>query len=114
MIATTSSSNQRAGDGPNDIDRVLGEFFRSEVPNPWPSLAAPVKAPTSRVESSSLSAGRMALAASIAALLASGWFLSGRLPSPAPSAGSPDSGSATVPRGLRTGGTQLLPQPDRK
>jgi hypothetical protein len=40
--------------------------------------------------------------------------LSGRLPNPAPSAGSPDSGSATVPRNLRTGGTQPLPQPGRK
>jgi hypothetical protein len=102
MIANASPPNQRAGDGPEDIDRLLGTFFRSEVPNPWPQLAVPVKTLRFPVASRSLSSGRMALAASVAALLAGGWFLSGRLPGPVPSAGSLDNGSATVPSELRT------------
>ncbi len=105
MNATTSPPNQRASDGPDDLDHLLGRFFRGEVPSPWPTLAAPVKSPISNSGSSSLSAGRMALAASVAALLAGGWFLSGRLPSDAP-AGSLDNSSATVPHGLRIHGTQ--------
>jgi hypothetical protein len=106
MIANTSPTGQQGGDGPEDIDRLLGTFFRGEVPNPWPPLAAPVTTtPVSKLSSSSLSAGRMVLAASIAALFIGGWFVSGRLPGPAPT-GSLDNGAATVPHDLRPGGTQ--------
>jgi hypothetical protein len=102
MTASTSPPNQRAGDGPEDIDRLLGAFFRAQAPNPWPQLAAPIKTPRAPAGSMTLSGGRMALAASVAALLAGGWLLSGRLPNLAPSAGTPDNGAATLPRDMRT------------
>jgi hypothetical protein len=105
MIANASLPNQQADDGPDDLDRLLGEFFRNEVPSPWPPLAAPVKTPVSRVGFGSWWTGRMALAASVAALLVGGWLLSGRLPGPVPT-GSLDNGSATVPSVLRNGGVQ--------
>jgi hypothetical protein len=104
MIATTSPPGQRAGDGPEDIDRLLGAFFRGEVPNPWPPLAAPVKTPAFQV-GSRLWVGRVTLAASVAALVAGVSLLSGRLPGPAPT-GTLDNGSATVPHDLRPGVTQ--------
>jgi hypothetical protein len=102
MIATSSPPSQQAGDGPDDIDRMLGKFFRSEVPAPWPPLSVPVKMPARQYSSGTLSTGRMALAASVAALLAGGWFVSGRLSGPMPATGSLENGAATVPANLRT------------
>jgi hypothetical protein len=100
MIATTSPTNRR---GPDDLDDLLGRFFRGEVPTPWPETPAPVITPAVSHRPAARSAGRVALAASVAALLAGGWFLSGRLPAPAPSAGSLESGGAVVPSTLRNG-----------
>jgi hypothetical protein len=95
MTAPTSSPQH------DDLDRRLGQFFRGEVPDPWPSLTPPVRMPVGRRDTRTLSAGRMALAASIAILLFGGWFLSGQFPAP-PTIGSLDSGNATVPRELRS------------
>jgi hypothetical protein len=90
----------------DDIDGLLTAFFRSEAPAPWPPLKAPVTTPRPSRGSTRNSAGRWALAASVAALLAGGWYLSGRLPGSVPGAPSLDTGSATVRPELRPG-----PQP---
>jgi len=69
----------------DDLDRLLSDFFRSELPNPWP--APPIS--DDLTESLPLSArkpirrgpalrSRFALAASVALLLAGGWLLSGK------------------------------------
>jgi hypothetical protein len=94
MIASSSPSQD------DDFDLQLAQFFRGEVPDPWPRLTAPVASPAARRESKTLSAGRMALAASIALLLLGGWYLNGRLPTPVN--GSLDNGNATLPRDMRT------------
>jgi hypothetical protein len=68
---------------PDELDALLHAFFRAEMPNPWPQLKAPVpasldettKAPPS---SWSRSRSRFALAASVALLMLTSWWLSGR------------------------------------
>src|SRR5262249_25292434 len=66
----------------DDVDRLLSDFFRAELPSPWPG------APVSDEQLLPLSArpirrwsglrSRLALAASVALLLVGGWFLSGK------------------------------------
>jgi hypothetical protein len=105
MTATNSPQKQQ----PEDIDRLLGTFFRGEVPTPWPTFEAPIASPAVGRGGSALSPGRVALAASVAALLVGSWFLSGRLPGVPVDAGSLDSGKASVPRELRPGTTHPTP-----
>jgi hypothetical protein len=106
MIASTSPLRANA---PDDGERQLIEFFRGEVPAPWPAAPMPVRPTVAFRHSSPLSGGRLALAASVAALLIGGWFLSGRMPSPAPG-GSLDDTKATVPSNLRGGATPANPR----
>ncbi len=100
-----------AGDpSPDDLDRLLGAFFRAEVPSPWPrpkALAAVPAAPARRART--LRQSRLALAASVAALLVGGWYLSARRPSvPVPDGATRD-GAATVPAELRRSGNVPMP-----
>jgi hypothetical protein len=68
-----------------DLDWLLSDFFRSEMPSPWPELARPDEQPMilplparkPRPRRSSWRS-RLALAAAVALLLAGGWFLSGK------------------------------------
>jgi hypothetical protein len=98
MIA---SSPTQAGN-PDDIDRLLGDFFRGEVPQHWPAAPLPRQAAVFVRPTTSQYGGRLALAASVAALLLGGWLLSGRLPSRTQS-GSMDDTKATLPTSLRGG-----------
>jgi hypothetical protein len=93
---------------PNDLDRLLRDYFRSEMPEPWPApqmparlAVVPARAGRSRW---GLFRSRFALAASVALLLLAQWFLAGRFHS---EPGDP---------GLRDGGasrdTILLPSGD--
>ena len=90
----------------DDLDRLLTTYFRSELPHPWPELAPPVGVRPAAVEAhpgrSVLTYSRLTLAASVAALVAGGWLLSGRLPTAPPGPGvSLEGGSAKVPKELR-------------
>jgi hypothetical protein len=107
------TATSRRYQSPDDIDRLLADFFRGEVPDPWPTLRAPVVTPVRRKGRSPLRAGRLALAASIAALVAGGWLLSGRMPNVPPNVGSLDSGNATAPREMRSGNTPPTMPPTR-
>ena len=76
---TDSLSRGRSGD---DLDGLLGEFFRSEMPQPWPDAPETDEQPevlswsqTPR-RSRSLFRSRLALAASVAFLLAIPWAIS--------------------------------------
>ena len=101
MTASTSPPNQRAGDGPEDIDRLLVLF---SAPSAQPMAAV------GRPDQDAEGAGRLHDAVGRAngagrvrrSALAGGWLLSGRLPNLAPSAGTPDNGAATLPRDMRT------------
>ena len=69
----------------DDLDRLLSDFFRSELPNPWPK--PPISdGPTATLPLSARKPvrrgpavrSRFALVASVALLLTGGWFLSGK------------------------------------
>ncbi len=76
---TDSLSRERSGD---DLDGLLGEFFRSEMPHPWPDTPetdeqpAILSLPLTPRRSRSLFRSRLALAASVAFLLAIPWVIS--------------------------------------
>lgn len=86
----------------DDLDRLLTAYFRSAMPYPWPMLAPSLRVRPGEPNRSVLTPSRLTLAASVAALVAGGWLLSGRLPVAAPGPGvSLEGGSAKVPKELR-------------
>jgi hypothetical protein len=112
MNASTPPQGQPpAGDGPlDDLDRRLRAFFRSQVPSPWPRLRAPATVARGR---GPLPASRLALAASVAALLAGGWLLGHRLPSPPAPGGVLQDDTAKVPPELRRSADHPAPTAGR-
>jgi hypothetical protein len=64
----------------DDIDGLMRAYFRTEMPDPWPPLSlpdeGPVVLPKPMPVRRSLFRSRLALAASVAFLLAGPWFLS--------------------------------------
>jgi hypothetical protein len=91
---------------PNQVDRLLSDFFRSQLPAKWPAAPAVATAefatPSSTLRTpSSLRRGRAALLASIAVVLIGGWLLAGKLAAPLPKAGSFEGSTATRPADMR-------------
>jgi hypothetical protein len=69
---------------PEEVDTLLRNFFRAEMPDPWPVLKAPATEPF-RQERRPASRwtpirSRMALAASVALLLLGSWCFSAKSP----------------------------------
>lgn len=102
------------------VDRLLADFFKSQMPHPWPSAPVPEE---SLAEPSSLRIApeqsadpgrrpRLTLAVSVAVLLGALWFMSaGSTPGPRPLPARPGAG----PSDLISGGTAKLPKEfDRK
>jgi hypothetical protein len=99
MSATTEKTGE---DCPDDLDRILTAYFRSEVPSPWPSLPTPgTTQPAAVFRSHRLLQSRLVLAASIATLLLGSWLLTGKRLGPANSGVSLHEGAAKVPMDLR-------------
>jgi hypothetical protein len=72
---------ERPGD---DLDGLLTAYFHHELPRPWPA-APEVEEADNRLRSAAprrrpVWSSRLALAASVALLLAGGWMLSGSFP----------------------------------
>jgi hypothetical protein len=65
----------------SELDVLLRNFFRAEMPDPWPTLKAPVEAtlPPARPMPRrwTFIRSKLALAASVALLMAGSWYLSG-------------------------------------
>jgi hypothetical protein len=88
---------------PGDLDAWLSAFFRSEMPDPWPSFQPPAErkapptlpAPRKAPGRWPLFRSRLALAASVGLLVLSGLALPGRLGDPARKASGPVPGDAT-------------------
>jgi hypothetical protein len=93
----------RAEEEPDELDRLLRSFFRSQLPSPWPALKLPAPAGASTWWQRSRS--RLALAASIALLLLGSWWLASKsahyqVPTPVvPGAGA--ASKVDVPEKLR-------------
>jgi hypothetical protein len=91
---------------PNHLDRMLTDFFRSEMPAKWPTpprSESPARIRIGSQPGNSIAASRYALAAGISALLIGGWLLAGRV-APAPDRNATfDNTTATRPGDLRLG-----------
>lgn len=55
---------------PDDLDRLLHDFFQAELPDPWPACPAAAPSAPLAVAGASASRGRLVLAASVLLLLA--------------------------------------------
>jgi hypothetical protein len=75
---------------PDELDRLMSYYFARELPSPWPGPPA-VVVPSVRPQADAGRRSRYALAASVAALLGLGVYLSSAVPGgrPAPGAGQP-------------------------
>lgn len=97
---TTIERNRK----PHDVDGLLREFFKAEMPHPWPVMKPPMAFKSTlpfRAQGWSLMRSRLALAASIALLLLGSWFLASGLPVYTHPSVVPD-------------GTESIEKPDRK
>ena len=74
---------------PDDVDRWLTDFFQSKLPKPFPPAPLTAVAELARPRRATADHGRLTLAASVAALLGLGVYLSyGPTAEPAPAPGS--------------------------
>ena len=73
--------NPRSFERPGgDVDQLLRDYFRAEMPAPWPAVLAPVEGQTASgtpARRRSPYRSRFALAASLLLLLSGYWVLSG-------------------------------------
>jgi hypothetical protein len=69
------------GQAPDGIDRVLHDYFRAEMPDPWPRLVLPRPNPVVR---RSRNWFRFALAASVSLALLGYWAVAGQFPGDSP------------------------------
>jgi hypothetical protein len=116
-IMNQSTSTDDLQNGPvEDLDRLLSDFFKSQMKKPWPAAPAVTSEPsvfvaarTAEVESprnqpagrDTGTRARYTLAASVALLLGTGWFLSNGFqpaerPGPLPGVAPKGIGDATA------------------
>jgi hypothetical protein len=83
--------------GGDNLDNLLRAFFQAEMPNPWPSMESPTPrlriGPPAKPDvppGRTLVRSRLALAASVALLIAAPWFLGDKLTNQAGSGPSGD------------------------
>jgi hypothetical protein len=70
-----------AGPGLRDVDQLLRDFYRSEMPDPWPALRLPNRAPARHTPPRfARSLFRLALAASVVLGLLAFWSVAGLFP----------------------------------
>lgn len=80
---TPNTLSFRSGGAPDDLEGLLRDFFHSEMPEPWPTMKAPVSLRKTAAPASSRWApvrSRLALAASVGLLMVGSWTLSSKLP----------------------------------
>ncbi|MFO0810024.1 MAG: hypothetical protein U0746_15490 [Gemmataceae bacterium] len=92
----------------DDVDKLLAEFYRSEMPNPWPRWTNPSHrvTPAVRTERATLSHGRTVLAAATLALVAGVWVLTSFRPTVPARDGGLNDGTATRPAHWRLAGEE--------
>ncbi len=61
---------------PEAVDRLLGDYFKSQMPKQWPAAPRAGGArPAATPATDTLTPSRWALAASVALLIGGGWFV---------------------------------------
>jgi len=103
---------------PEPIDNLLRGFFRAEMPEPWPTLSRPEPRilPFVRPQRASRFAStrsRLALAASVAVLLVTSWFVSGALRSNEATNGSVVPGTEHATPKPETRPISVFPRPEK-
>lgn len=79
MSTTELSSNEF------EMDRLLSDFYMSELPNPFPALRLPSEMPMPVMtkeptrERRNAVRAKLSIAVSVALLIGGGWYLSGRM-----------------------------------
>jgi hypothetical protein len=114
FVEPPSLGSPRRGHPGDGLDRLLSDFFRSEMPDPWPEPELPEQQPTLALPDRpiprprGLLRSRFALAASVALLVGGSWLLSGAFgtinheaPSRAGTDGTADSKPDRLPRNFR-------------
>ena len=114
FVEPPSLGSPRRGQPGDGLDRLLSDFFRSEMPDPWPEPELPEEQHTLSLPARpaphrrGLLRSRFALAASIALLVGGSWLLSGTFgnirheaPSRAGTDGTADSKPDRLPRHFR-------------
>lgn len=88
---TPNASPPPPGHPPDGLDRLLSDYFKNELPKPWPAPRAIAEPAAPRPRRDAGSRSRYTLAASVAALIGLGVYLSAGTPAgQAPNAGKPD------------------------
>jgi hypothetical protein len=62
---------------PERVDRLLGDYFKAQLPTKWPAAPRPDRARPATTRTSPAARSRWALAASVAVLVGGCWYLSG-------------------------------------
>ncbi len=95
-----------------EIDGLLRDYFRAETPKPWPAFKAPKPVRAFRQTTSfSRYAGRLALAACVALLVAGYLTLAGYFPGPSQSQRLDE---VVNPIGLKGGGKKIAKPNEEK
>ena len=77
------------GQSAGELDAMLRDFFRAEMPDPWPTLRLPASSSLASRRSGSVQfRSRSALAATVALLAAGSFFLARGLPTPSATSGA--------------------------
>lgn len=65
-------------ESPEELDRLFSEFFKSQLKHPWPNCPVPASAEPARAtpRRDSTARARLTLAASVALMLGTCWYMS--------------------------------------
>jgi hypothetical protein len=86
---TTKPNSPVFGHPPDGYDRMFSDYFKNEMPNPWPGPQAMATAEPARRSADNGIRSRYTLAASVAVLLGLGAYLSSGPPTGHPSVPQP-------------------------
>lgn len=96
---------------PDDLDRTLSDYFKGQLPAPWPACRATAAAePPRAAAGDGLWTSRTALAASVALVLGLGFYFSGGV---SPNAPRPTGANGNLLSGATANGAGLMKAVDK-
>ncbi len=87
--------------GDQQIDGLLSQFYKAQVPTPFPPARSNAPMPVRPISRSRTVGSKLSLAASVALLVGGCWYLSGVVTQPTGKANTGTGGSAKVPELLK-------------